>query len=127
LAPHLGSWEPILAVFVLINIVAEFKRFYMVRILVLILTLGPLLSACASTTPQTQTSQGNFGSLCRNIDTNNDGKISREELLAAAKNKEEAGAIFDMCDAEKQGSVTYDQASSDNRLEEVIRLTTPRH
>ncbi len=98
----------------------------MIRILFLILTWGLLLSACASTTPQTQTSQGNFGALCQNIDTNHDGKISREELLAAAKNKEEAATIFDMCDVEKQGSVTYDQASSNNKLQEVIRLTTPK-
>jgi Ca2+-binding EF-hand superfamily protein len=99
----------------------------MFRILVLVWTLGLLLSACASTSPQTQASGGNFAALCRNIDTNHDGKISREEFLAAAKNKEEAATIFDMCDVEKQGSITYEQAYREDMLQEVIRLTTPRH
>ena len=98
----------------------------MVRTLVLILTLALQLSSCASTTPQMQTSGGNFAALCRNIDANHDGKISREEFLAAAKNKEEAATIFDMCDVDKQGSVTYDQASRDNMLQEVIRISSPR-
>jgi Ca2+-binding EF-hand superfamily protein len=96
----------------------------MLKAMCLILTLGWLVGACAATTPEPQTG-GNFSSLCRNVDTNLDGKISREELLASAKDKEEAAAIFDLCDVKRTGAITYDEAARDNRLQEVIRLTTP--
>jgi Ca2+-binding EF-hand superfamily protein len=95
----------------------------MARTLVLLMTLGLLLNACASTNQQT--SQDNFGALCRAIDTNQDGSIQRDELLAAAKNKEDAAAMFDMCDVERKGSITYDQAYRNRMLQQVIRLTTP--
>jgi Ca2+-binding EF-hand superfamily protein len=94
----------------------------MLGIVGIILILGLLAGACA--TPQTETG-GNFSNLCRNVDTNLDGKISREELLASAKNKEEAATIFDLCDVKRTGAITYDEAARDNRLQEVIRLTTP--
>jgi Ca2+-binding EF-hand superfamily protein len=93
-------------------------------ILMLVLAMGLLINCCATTQ---ETTPRNFPALCRNIDTDHDGKISKEELLAAAKNKEEATALYDLCDVQKKGYVTYDELSRSNRLQEVIRLTTPGH
>jgi Ca2+-binding EF-hand superfamily protein len=100
----------------------------MIRMAIFIIASALLLSSCATTSPESQPAQPanqQFVALCRSIDTNQDGRISREELLAAAKNKEEAAALFDMCDVERQGSITYDQAFRNRMLQQVIRLTTP--
>jgi Ca2+-binding EF-hand superfamily protein len=100
-----------------------FEEVDMNWILVLILAMGLLVNCCATTTQEA--TPENFPALCRNIDTNHDGKITKEELLAAAKNKEEAASLYDLCDVQKKGHVSYDELSQSNRLQQVIRLTTP--
>ncbi len=92
-------------------------------ILVLVLAMGLLVNCCATTTEQT--SSQNMPALCRAIDTNHDGKITKEELLAAATNKQEAAALYDLCDVQHKGYVTYDELAQSRRLQQVIRLTTP--
>ena len=92
-------------------------------ILVSVLAMGLLVNCCATTTQETTPRK--LPALCRSIDTNHDGKITKEELLAAAKNKEEAAALYDLCDVQHKGYVTYDELSRSRRLQEVIRLTTP--
>jgi hypothetical protein len=91
-------------------------------ILVSILAMGLLVNCCATTQ---ETTSKSLPGLCRSIDTNQDGKITREELLAASKNKEEATALYDLCDVQRRGYVTYDELARSNRLQQVIRLTTP--
>ncbi|MFZ5447481.1 MAG: hypothetical protein ACOZFS_02435 [Thermodesulfobacteriota bacterium] len=91
-------------------------------ILVMILTMGLLVNSCATTQ---ETTQPSFPALCRAIDSNQDGKITKEELLAASKNKEEAAALYDLCDVQRKGHITYSELSQSNRLQQVIRLTTP--
>jgi Ca2+-binding EF-hand superfamily protein len=91
-------------------------------LVVLILAMGLLVNCCASTP---QTSSQNLPALCRAIDTNHDGKITEEELLAAATNKDEAIKLYNMCDVQHKGYITYDELARSNRLQQVIRLTTP--
>jgi Ca2+-binding EF-hand superfamily protein len=92
-------------------------------ILMLVLAMGLLVNCCASTQETTSTS---LPALCRNIDINNDGKITKEELLAASKNKEEAAALYDLCDVQKKGYITHQELlSQSNRLQQVIRFTPP--
>jgi Ca2+-binding EF-hand superfamily protein len=97
----------------------------MSRGVILITALLFLAGSCATTSPEPQTGKTKFVALCRTIDVNQDGRISRAELLAAASNKEEAAAIYDLCDVDKTGSITYDQAYKNRMLEQVIRLTNP--
>ena len=95
-------------------------------ILVLVLVLGLLVNCCATTTQET--TQRNFTGLCQAIGMQHGGKITKEDLLAAAKNKDEAatlGALYDLCDVEHKGYITSDELARSNRLQQVIRLTTP--
>jgi Ca2+-binding EF-hand superfamily protein len=95
-------------------------------ILVLVLTMGLLVNSCATTTQETTSS--NFANLCRNIAATHGGRITKEELLATAKNKDEAAtmaSLYDLCDVEHKGYITPDELAQSNRLQQVIRLTTP--
>ncbi len=96
-------------------------------ILVLVLALGLLVNCCATTTQETTTPR-NFVGLCQAIGLKHGGKITKEELLASAKDKDEAttlGALYDLCDVQHKGYITSDELARSNRLQEVIRLTTP--
>ena len=95
-------------------------------ILVLVLAMGLLVNCCA--TPTQEITATNFAGLCQNIGLKHGGKITKEDLLAAAKNKDEAvtlGALYDLCDVQRKGYITSDELAQSNRLQQVIRLTTP--
>ena len=103
----------------------------MYRMIVFLLAVGLLVNCCETTAPTPSAStlaSSNFAGLCRGIASKHGGKITKEELLAEAKNKDEAsvlGALYDMCDVEQKGYITTDELSRSRRLQDVIRLTTP--
>ena len=91
-----------------------------------VLAMGLLVNSCATTTQET--TKSNFVGLCQSIGLKHAGKITKEELLAAAKNKEEAdtlSALYDLCDVQHKGYITSDELAQSNRLQQVIRLTSP--
>ncbi len=95
-------------------------------ILVSLLAMGLLVNSCATTTQETTSSK--FVGMCQAIGLQHGGKITKADLMAAAKNKEEAdtlAALYDLCDVERKGYVTSDELARSNRLQQVIRLTTP--
>jgi hypothetical protein len=97
-------------------------------ILVLVLAMGLLVNCCATTQENQAITSNNFAGLCQNIGLQHGGKITKENLLAAAKNKDEAatlGALYDLCDVQHKGYITSDELARSNRLQQVIRLTTP--
>jgi hypothetical protein len=57
-----------------------------------------------------------------------EGKISREQFLASAKDKEAAAQLFDACDANKDKIITEEEATPkhmEGLKNQAIRLTTP--
>lgn len=70
--------------------------------------LGALLMAgCA--TPQDRQAQADKDAVCAVLDTNRDGKISKEEFMARTSDKAKGLEVFEKCDTEKKGYLTYDE------------------
>lgn len=70
-----------------------------------------------------------FQRLCRAVGAR-DGKISRDQFLAQARDRETAARLFDACDLNRDAFVTqeevgFEQVESLQR--QVIRLTSPKH
>ena len=75
--------------------------------IVLAAGLAALLVAGCATTEDKQ-AQADRDNLCANLDVNHDGKITKEEFVARATDKNKAAEIFDKCDSGKKGYLTYD-------------------
>ena len=74
----------------------------------LALSLAALLMAgCA--TPQDKQAQADRDALCAVLDTNKDGKITKEEFMARTTDKAKALEVFEKCDTGKKGYLTYDE------------------
>jgi hypothetical protein len=69
-----------------------------------------LLAGCATT--RDQQSQMDLDELCSVLDTNKDGKISKEEFLAKTSDKAKGLEVFEKCDTGKKGYLTYDEIKS---------------
>ena len=70
--------------------------------------LAALLTAgCA--TPQDKQAQADKDALCAVLDTNRDGKISKEEFMARTSDKAKGLEVFEKCETEKKGYLTYDE------------------
>ena len=78
------------------------KRVALISLLAVILITG----CAASPEPVTRS---DFEELCQALGKT-DGKISKEDLLAAAQNKKRAEKIFDLCEKNKEGLLTVDEA-----------------
>ncbi len=96
----------------------------MLNLLVIIIWLAAILTGgCAA--PSQPAAGDSFAELCQALGKT-DGKISKEELVAAARDKEQAGKIFDMCEKSPQGVLTVEEAARQNwAIRELIRLTPP--
>jgi Ca2+-binding EF-hand superfamily protein len=66
-----------------------------------------LMTGCATT--EDKQAQTDRDALCAGLDANRDGKITKEEFVARATDKNKAAEIFDKCDSAKQGYLTYDE------------------
>jgi hypothetical protein len=82
-----------------------------------------LINGCA-VSPQ-PAARSDFAELCQAIGKT-DGKISKAELLAAARDKEQAEKIFDLCEKNQEGFLTVEEAKRQNwAIRELLRLTPP--
>jgi Ca2+-binding EF-hand superfamily protein len=77
------------------------------KIALALLLAALLLAGCA--TPQEKQAQSDKDALCAVLDTNKDGKITKEEFLAQATDKAKALEVYEKCDTSKKGYLTYDE------------------
>jgi len=91
----------------------------------LVLGLAALLMAgCA--TPQDKQAQAEKDALCSVLDTNRDGKISKEEFMAKTSDKNKGLEVFQKCDVGNKGHLTYDEIWSQRMmLPPEITMTPP--
>ena len=83
-----------------------------------------LLAGCA--TPQDKQAQADRDALCAVLDTNSDGKITKEEFMAKANDKAKALEVYEKCDTGKKGYLTYDEFWSQRMLlPPELLITTP--
>jgi hypothetical protein len=66
-----------------------------------------LLSGCAVF--QDKQAQTDNDELCAVLDTDKDGKITKEEFMARATDKNKALEVFQKCDTGNKGHLTYDE------------------
>ena len=72
-----------------------------------------LLAGCA--TPQDKQAQADRDALCAVLDTDKDGKITKEEFMAKTTDKAKGLEVYEKCDTGKKGYLTYDEFWSQRR------------
>ena len=83
-----------------------------------------LMAGCA--TPQDKQAQADRDALCAALDTDKDGKITKEEFIAKTNDKAKALEVFEKCDTNKRGYLTYDEIGSQRMmLPPELIITTP--
>jgi Ca2+-binding EF-hand superfamily protein len=94
------------------------------KIALALLLVALLMAGCA--TPQDKQAQTDRDALCAVLDTNKDGRITKEEFMAKATDKAKALEVYEKCDTSKKGYLTYDEFWSQRMLlpPELI-ITTP--
>lgn len=80
---------------------------YAGKIALALLLVAFLLAGCA--TPQDKQAQADKEALCAALDTDKDGKITKEEFMAKATDKAKALEVYEKCDTSKKGYLTYDE------------------
>lgn len=82
------------------------------------------MAGCA--TPQDKQAQADRDALCSVLDTDKDGKITREEFMAKTSDKAKGLEVFEKCDTGKKGYLTYDEIWSQRMmLRPELIITTP--
>ncbi|OGR23971.1 MAG: hypothetical protein A2139_01640 [Desulfobacca sp. RBG_16_60_12] len=76
--------------------------------IVLALGLAALLMAGCATT-EDKKAQTDRDAVCSVLDTNQDGKISKEEFMARTSDKAKGLEVYEKCDTTKKGYLTYDE------------------
>jgi Ca2+-binding EF-hand superfamily protein len=94
------------------------------KIALTLLLAALLLAGCA--TPQEKQAQADRDALCAALDTDKDGRITKEEFMAKTSDKAKGLEVFEQCDTGKKGYLTYDEIWSQRMLmpQELI-ITTP--
>jgi hypothetical protein len=84
-----------------------------------------LMTGCATTPVPGPMAEND--ALCSYLDTNHDGKITKEEFVARATDKDKASKIFDKCDSGQKGYLTYEEVGSQRVLlpPEINMMSTP--
>jgi Ca2+-binding EF-hand superfamily protein len=77
------------------------------KIALALLLAAFVAAGCA--TPQDKQAQADRDALCAVLDTNKDGKITKEEFMAKATDKAKALEVYEKCDTSKKGYLTYDE------------------
>lgn len=86
-----------------------------------------LVYGCASTNEQI--TRSDFRAICQAVSPKGGGKISKQDFLAAAKDKEKAEEVFLMCDVNKDNYLTENEVWEREKvkmMQNVLRLTEPR-
>jgi len=94
------------------------------RILLMLGLAALLMAGCATT--EDKKAQADRNALCSALDTNQDGKISKEEFMARTSDKAKGLEVFEKCDTGKKGYLTYDEFWTQRMMypPEVL-ITTP--
>lgn len=94
------------------------------KIALALLLVALLLSGCA--TPQDRQAQADRDALCAALDTDKDGKITKEEFMAKTNDKANGLEVFEKCDTGKKGYLTYEEVWRHRvLLPPEISMTTP--
>lgn len=96
------------------------------RWFLLLLAAALLAGGCA---PLEQPVRSDFLAVCKARAQEHGGKITKQEFLAEAKNKEKADQVFEACDTQRRGYLTEEELFEPQKrqmIKEVIRLTEPR-
>ena len=94
------------------------------RIALVFMLAALLMAGCA--TPQDTQAQAEKDALCSILDTNRDGKISKEEFMARVTDKNKGLEVFQKCDVGNKGHLTYDEIWSQRMmLPPELMITTP--
>jgi Ca2+-binding EF-hand superfamily protein len=95
------------------------------KMLLVLLLAALLMAGCA--TPQEKQAQADRDALCAALDTDKDGKITKEEFVARATDKNKAAEVFDKCDSGKKGYLTYDDVWAQRTMlpPEISMMTPP--
>ena len=94
------------------------------RITLALLLAVLLMAGCATT--EDKKAQADRDALCSVLDTDQDGKITKEEFMAKTNDKAKGLEVFEKCDTDKKGYLTYDEFWSRRTMvpPELI-ITTP--
>jgi len=94
------------------------------KIALVLLLAAFLLAACA--TPQDKQAQADRDAFCGLLDSNGDGKITKEEFMAKTTDKAKALEVYEMWDVGKRGYLTYDEIWTQRpMLPPELIITTP--
>jgi len=89
-----------------------------------LLATALLTAGCA--TPQDKQAQSDRDALCAVLDTDKDGKITKEEFMAKTTDKAKGLEVYQKCDTGKKGYLTYDEFWSQRMmLPPELIITTP--
>jgi hypothetical protein len=69
-----------------------------------------LMMGCA--TPQDQEAQAKTAALCSALDVDHTGKITKEQFMAQATDKNKALEVYNKCDTGQKGYLTYEDIES---------------
>jgi hypothetical protein len=93
-------------------------------IVMALLLTALLMAGCATT--EDKKAEADKGALCAVLDTNRDGKITKEEFMARTNDKAKGLEVFQKCDNGKKGYLTYDEVWSNRMmLPPEITIYTP--
>ena len=93
--------------------------------IVLVLGLAALLMAGCATT-EDKKAQADHDAMCSVLDTNQDGKITKEEFMARTSDKAKGLEVFEKCDTGKKGYLTYNEVWSQRMIiPPGLMITTP--
>jgi hypothetical protein len=99
-------------------------KIYAGKIALALLLAALLVAGCA--TPQDKQAQADRDAVCAVLDSNGDGKISKEEFMAKANDKAMALEVFEKCDTGKKGYLTYDEFWTQRTMvPPELLITTP--
>ncbi len=94
-------------------------------IIALVTLLAALLMAGCATT-EDKKAQADRDALCAALDTNHDGKITTEEFMARTSDKAKGLEVFQKCDTDKKGYLTYDEFWTQRQMfPPGLLITTP--
>jgi hypothetical protein len=94
-------------------------------IIALATLLAVLVMAGCATTADKQ-ARADHDALCSVLDTNKDGKITKEEFMAKTTDKAKGLEVFEKCDTDKKGHLTYDEVWQNRMLiPPSLIITTP--
>jgi Ca2+-binding EF-hand superfamily protein len=108
------------------------KFFIWGGMVVLFTAVTALLAGCAPLNEQQapmsqQAPKSEFRALCNNIAKSGGGlKITKDEFLAASKDKDKAEKAFNMCDVKKQGFITEEDVDLMKMQELKSALAEPK-